>query len=124
MKTNLKNYMRYLKANPLFVGIFEKAEDVFKEFAQAVDEKIKFCYAYYEYEDYSGNAVVFYYRTDTRKYYEAYGSHCSCYGLEESELGMEEIMFEELERRLNEGYLYDGKTFKGSYEAWKEKQAG
>lgn len=37
-------------------------------------------YAYYEYADYSGDAMVVF-RKDG-KLYEALGSHCSCYGLE------------------------------------------
>ena len=40
--------------------------------------------AFYEYADYSGHAEGYYLDTATRKFYRFGGSHCSCYGLEDS----------------------------------------
>jgi hypothetical protein len=40
----------------------------------------KVLFASYEYEDYSGYALVLY--SQNEKLYEVNGSHCSCYGLE------------------------------------------
>jgi len=48
-------------------------------------------YAFYEYEDYSGSATVFFYNNLNDTFYEVHGGHCSCYGLEgqwdEEEIG-------------------------------------
>jgi hypothetical protein len=108
MKKNLKTFITHLKAQPLFVEIFDNAESVFINFNRDVDPDIQICYAFYEYEDYSGDAFVIYYRKSTRKYYEAHGSHCSCYGLEDQWTGDEELSFEGLEHRVKEGHHYGG----------------
>jgi len=47
---------------------------------KAIPEPEEVIFAGYEYEDYSGNAEVFYRNGD--KYYWVSGGHCSCYGLE------------------------------------------
>ena len=85
---------------PILDG-FDDAQDVFDNFEVSLGERplIDIICANYENEDYSGSATVFYYRRDTEKYYETYGSHCSCYGLED-QWDMEEIVFVELEKRL------------------------
>ena len=85
---------------PLLNG-FSSSEDVFSEFDLSSDESksIDIIIANYECEYYDGSATVFYYRRDTEKYYETYGSHCSCYGLEGQWDG-KEIVFKELENRL------------------------
>lgn len=94
--------------NPILEGAFSSAEDVFNRFGIYESERqvIDIICANYECECYEGYAVVFYYRRDTEKYYEAYGSHCSCYGLSECEWGMEEIVFAELENRLKNGDFF------------------
>jgi hypothetical protein len=86
---------------PVLEGDFSSAEDVFDQFGVSKDIRkgIDIICANYETGDYSGSAAVFYYRRDTDKYYETYGSHCSCYGLED-QWGEEEIVFVELENRL------------------------
>mgnify|MGYP000732905910 CR=1 FL=1 len=81
-------------------GFLKSLRDVFAQFAKTVDSDVQFCYAFYSYEDYNGNAAVLYYRKSTKKYYEVYGGHCSCYGLEGQWEGDEEIVAEELLNRF------------------------
>lgn len=90
-----------MSKNPIIEG-FSDIEDVFNSFNVSQDIRgfAEIIYANYETGDYDGAATVFYYRSDTEKYYETYGSHCSCYGLEECEWQMEEIVFKELEKRF------------------------
>ncbi len=99
MKT-IKGFLRALRGNPIYAEVFSSREDVFREFAKADDSDIQFLYAYYNYEDYEGYAEVIYYRKSTKKYYEVYGSHCSCYGLEDQWSKDEEIVAEELLKRI------------------------
>lgn len=62
--------------------LFGCNEDIIREFAITSEqlESVEILYAYYSYEDYSGDAHVIF-RKDG-KLYEVNGSHCSCYGLE------------------------------------------
>ncbi len=85
---------------PILIG-FADSQDVFNNFQLSQDarEGLEIIYANYECGDYDGSATVFFYSSNTGKYHEAYGSHCSCYGLED-QWGMEEINFKELENRL------------------------
>jgi hypothetical protein len=87
--------------NPIFADIFGCAEDVFDNFCvpSGMREGIEIVFASYEYEDYSGSATVFFFDSNTGKYYENYGSHCSCYGLED-QWQPEEVCFPELEKRF------------------------
>lgn len=101
MKT-LKGFLKALRVTPIYAGDFANRADVFGSFAKADDSDIQLLYTSYEYEDYSGYAVVIYYRKSTKKYYEAYGSHCSCYGLEGQWDGDEEIVAEELVKRIGD----------------------
>lgn len=110
MKT-VKGFLASLRRNPIYDG-FENAQDVFNQFAKPVDEDIQFLYAYYSYEDYDGNASVLYYRKSTKKYYEVYGGHCSCYGLEDQWDRDEEIVVEELLKRFD--------NLKVMFEEWKK----
>ena len=86
---------------PILEGDFASAQDVFNQFNVSQDDRkgIDIICAIYENECYSGSATVFYYRRDTGKYYETYGGHCSCYGLE-GQWDRNEITFVELENRL------------------------
>lgn len=54
-------------------------------------------HADYTYVDYSGSAYLLY-RQDG-KFFEVSGSHCSCYGLEESDWDPEEVPLEALVHR-------------------------
>lgn len=58
--------------------------------------------ASYTYEDYSGTAYVLY--DQDGKLYEVFGSHCSCYGLEDQWIP-EETFIEALKYRLECGYV-------------------
>jgi len=121
MKT-LKQFFNQLKRKPLFLGAFNDSEHVFNSFAKDVDDSIKICYAAYEMDGYEGSAVVFYYNKKDKKFYEIYGSHCSCYGLEESwKDDGSEVNFKELENRLENGYLYDAGEFKRVWLEFKNK---
>jgi hypothetical protein len=101
MKT-IKGFLRTLRVTPIYVDLFSSREDVFNQFAKGDEPDIQILYANYNYEDYSGYAVVLYYRKSTKKYYETYGSHCSCYGLEDQWERDEEIVAEELLKRNGE----------------------
>lgn len=120
MKQITKNFLRHLKSNPLFAGeYFETREDVFGHFRKPEDSDIILCYASYDIDGYDGYATVIYYRKSTRKYYEAYGSHCSCYGLEDQWTEDEEVNFKELENRLMNGNFKDGNIFKNAFMKFK-----
>lgn len=106
MKT-LKGFMRTLRSKPLLLELFDSAESIYSNFEKEPDSDIVFCYAWYEYECYSGSAAVIFYRKSTKKYYEVHGSHCSCYGLEGQWERDEEINFVELESRMQRGYFVE-----------------
>jgi hypothetical protein len=89
-----------LKKTGVYVDLFSSREDVFSQFRKADDNDIQIVFAEYNQESYDGSATVIYYRKSTKKYYEAYGSHCSCFGLEDQWDGDEEIVVEELFKRL------------------------
>lgn len=100
MKT-INGFLRSLRGNPVYVGGFSSREDVFIQFNKTNDPDIQILYANYDNDDYDGSATVVYYRKSTKKYYEAYGSHCSCYGLEDQWDRDEEVVPAELLKRLD-----------------------
>lgn len=67
----------------VYFDLFEDKNDVACEFGISEEqlEGIEILYAYYSYEDYSGDALVIFRKED--KLYEVNGSHCSCHGLED-----------------------------------------
>lgn len=68
----------------VFFDQFDKVEDVLSEFS-INKEDLKGCevvFAYYTYEDYSGDALVILRDPHSGVFYEVNGGHCSCYGLE------------------------------------------
>lgn len=71
-----------LSKEPVFHDEFEKRQDVFEQFDVEDDPKYQILYAGYTYEDYSGSSVVFGYDHEKKQFFEVYGSHCSCFGLE------------------------------------------
>lgn len=106
MKT-IEGFLETLRVTPVYLDCFSSRSDVFCEFAKADDADIEILYANYEQPSYEGYATVVYYRKSTGKYYEAYGSHCSCYGLENQWEGDEEIVAVELVKRIAElGAMY------------------
>lgn len=97
----LKELFEFIRVTnkPVIEG-FNCVEDVFNSFAETHDEEKVIIYANYESQYYEGYATVFYYDKRTQKYYEVYGSHCSCYGLE-NQWEATEIVFKELENRFS-----------------------
>ena len=68
----------------------------------------------YTYEDYSGSGYVFGYDKEKLQFFECFGSHCSCYGLEnqfDAELCTEEELIELYDRRSNNSYGEKKKSF-------------
>lgn len=49
---------------------------------EKLPENILILYDHYTYEDYSGYGHVICFDTDKNSFFEVFGSHCSCYGLE------------------------------------------
>ena len=64
----------------VYRGWFESWADVQRDFQMDVPEPDDVIYAEYDTPCYEGYANVIYRNGD--RYYWAYGSHCSCYGLE------------------------------------------
>lgn len=77
-------YSQQEKVMQVFFDQFDKVEDVLSEFS-INKEDLKGCevvFAYYTYEDYSGDALVILRDPHSGVFYEVNGGHCSCYGLE------------------------------------------
>lgn len=119
MKKSVQQFMKGLKECPVYVDMFSNASDVFVQFAVPADDNIQICFAEYNDPDgYSGYAMVIYYDVKQKKYFEVYGSHCSCYGLED-QWTPEELKFEALELRFKEGIFYTaGELLKRMYDAY------
>lgn len=64
----------------IWYGEFRSIQDISNAFKARIPVDVEILYAFYTYEDYSGEAVVIF-RIDG-KLYENDGLHCSCYGLE------------------------------------------
>lgn len=64
----------------IYEGLFGSWADVQRQFEMNVPEPEQVIYAEYDQPGYDGWANVFYRIGD--QFYWAYGSHCSCYGLE------------------------------------------
>lgn len=67
----------------MFYNDFEDVDDVVRNYGQKAQELHEgiVIHADYTYEDYSGSSYVLYWKDG--KFYEVYGSHCSCFGLED-----------------------------------------
>lgn len=68
----------------VFFDQFDSVEDVLSQFSITKSD-LKGCdvvFAYYTYEDYSGDALVILRDPNDGVFYEVNGGHCSCYGLE------------------------------------------
>lgn len=104
MKVTKKKLLSFV---PEFHNDFESAEDVLSNFSEyhwgdEPDEcafnlkDITILYADYTDENYNGDAYVFGYNKVKKSFFEVYGSHCSCYGLEgqwtEDYLTVEELI--------------------------------
>jgi hypothetical protein len=73
------------------------------DIAESDLEGVDILLASYTYEDYSGYAYVLFRKGG--EYYEVYGSHCSCYGLE-GQWAPESITLDELSRRLSDEHYH------------------
>lgn len=61
-----------------------------------IPDNIMIVYSFYNYEDYSGYGHVIGYDKEAGEFFDVFGSHCSCYGLE-GQWEMEYTTLEELE---------------------------
>lgn len=66
----------------VFRGLFERDQDIIDQFSAPADALTGATVhlARYQYEDYSGSAIVIFEKDG--KLFEVNGGHCSCYGLE------------------------------------------
>lgn len=94
----------------IYLNLFNNNEDIEREFRIKLDPDMNILLAFYEYEDYSGDAFVLF--EQNGKLYEVHGSHCSCFGLSEESYAddepstqwkPEETSIESLKHRLDEG---------------------
>ena len=87
------NKDRLLALAPSISGFGDTREGVGLEFADyrnsysvkkksILEKRHKILYADYTHEGYEGSAYVFGYDTKAEKFFEVFGGHCSCYGLE------------------------------------------
>ena len=87
-----------------FDELFSCKEDIAQQFCVSMDElrPVEIIYAYYDHEAHGcdGEAYVAY--VWGNKIFEASGSHCSCYGLED-QWDPTEVTIEELEERVARG---------------------
>lgn len=89
----------------MYFDLFINKQSVADEFATTLDESHNILYAWYEYENYSGDAWVIYERDN--KLYEVHGGHCSCNGLE-GQWKPEETSWQALKHRLDNGSIMYG----------------
>lgn len=97
----MKTIEQLKKQESIFLDLFSDGKkSISREFDISISEldDIHFLYAYYSYEDYSGNAYLLFIKDD--KIYEIDAGHCSCYGLED-QFNPEEVPIEVLYDRLN-----------------------
>ncbi len=89
-----------------YLGLFENIDNMRAEFGVKdgdlfpTDDEV--IVAAYEYEDYSGDAIVLFRRDG--KFYEVNGGHCSCYGLED-QWSPEETSIEAIRMRRDQWSL-------------------
>ncbi len=95
----------------MYLEGFENKEDVIQEFCVPQDQQdfdVLICW--YDVGNWEGSAFVLF--EQDGKLYEVYGSHCSCYGLED-QWSPEETSLEALQHRMEKGTL--GWYFNGRY---------
>lgn len=101
----MKTIEDIIKSKPEFHNWFSSAESVFDQFQVDEDHRkgIKILFASYGGGSYDGEAFVLYEQGGTL--WEANGSHCSCFGLENQWQG-EHVVLDELETRVTSGKEY------------------
>lgn len=89
---------------------FENKKDMVREFNidSTILENVTILGAYYGHGCYEGDAHVIFLKDE--KLYEVYGSHCSCYGLED-QWYEEESSWEFLEHKFKDHYACDGDLY-------------
>ena len=116
----MKTLKEVINSTPVYLGIFGNKEAVAANFGvepthrylgnadykEIMETDILF--AFYEYEDWSGNAFVLFHRGN--KLFEVNGSHCSCYGLED-QWAPEETTLESLALRFKEYHGYSSENY-------------
>lgn len=85
----------------LFEGQSDK--EIMEQFKAEPDQMkgVTILYAYYTYEDYSGDATVIFLKDG--RLFEVHDSHCSCYGLGEGGWNPEETTVENFIHYINRG---------------------
>lgn len=84
----------------VFFDQFDNINDVLREFS-ITEKELNGCeivFAYYTYEDYSGDALVVLRDPCNGMFYEVNGCHCSCYGLD-GQWDMEETTLDVMMQR-------------------------
>lgn len=115
--TKRPNYYKLRDRSSVFVDGFQDRYDVAREFSVPVEEfdEYEILIAIYDLsEAYSGDAYVLMYRKDDG-FYEAHGSHCSCYGLE-GQFEPESVPVEALRKRIvDNDYSYGAENLAKPY---------
>jgi hypothetical protein len=123
-----------MESKTKYFGGFSSPESIAEEFSgydyaegkRKADPKVvwptedEILFASYEGGSYEGDAIVLFERDG--KLYEAHGSHCSCYGLED-QWGPEETSWDAINLRPRKGYesklsdySYDKETIKAFWD--------
>lgn len=100
----MKTLEEVLKNEPKFYEIFGCEQNVLDEFQISSLYGYRILFAYYSYEDYSGNAFLLLEKNN--ELYEVNGSHCSCYGLE-GQFEPEKTSLEYFQHIFEKGNVYD-----------------
>lgn len=109
----------------MYLNEWDSKEDMIADFEGVYDvdnltpeqiakyDHVSVLLASYTHEGYEGSAYVLFINTNDGELYENYGSHCSCFGLEE-QWGEELTTLESLKHRVTEGTLgsYSSNSFK------------
>jgi hypothetical protein len=85
-----------------YIGLFGDKKDIEKEFDEKLNDSVNIIFAYYNYQNYSGDAFVLF--EQNGDLFEVHGSHCSCTGLER-QWSPEETTLESLIHRTTVGTL-------------------
>lgn len=96
-----------VKMKEVYCGEFVDRNDMLMQFN--IDESAlsgyKVLLAFYSYECYEGYAFVLLKKKKSKELFTVYGSHCSCYGLED-QFDMESASIEQIEKLHASDYYY------------------